>query len=92
MTKKNEKEKSIQAESERGEQNVGSDIVADGKVESDVKECDLERDNVELTAHQICNVLRVNQNTRAYIEHKYKDQEMKEDEWKTNLKKDGLSF
>lgn len=47
---------------------------------------------LKLTAHQISNLIKVNTNTRAYIEHKYKDKEMTETEWKTNLKKDGLSF
>lgn len=45
-----------------------------------------------LSTQQICNLLKVNKNTRSYIEHKYKDKEMTENEWKTNLKKDSLSF
>lgn len=45
-----------------------------------------------LTANQICNLIKANTNTRSYIEHKYKGKEMTENEWKTNLKKDGLSF
>jgi len=46
----------------------------------------------KLSTNQICNLIKANTNTRAYIEHKYKDKEMTESEWKTNLKKDGLSF
>lgn len=46
----------------------------------------------KLTASQICNMIKANKNTRSYIEYKYKNKEMTEKEWKTNLKKDGLSF
>lgn len=46
----------------------------------------------KLSAHQMCNLLKVNQNTRLYIEHKYKDKEFTEKEWKENLRKDGLTF
>lgn len=46
----------------------------------------------KLSAHQICNAIKTNQNTRLYIEHKYKDKELTEKEWKENLKKDGLTF
>lgn len=46
----------------------------------------------KLSAHQICNMIKANKNTRSYIEHKYKDKDMTEKEWKENLKKDGLSF
>jgi len=46
----------------------------------------------KLSAHQICNVIKANKNTRLYIEHKYKDKELTEKEWKENLKKDGLTF
>lgn len=45
-----------------------------------------------INAHDICNELRVNSNTRAYIEHKYKSQEMELKEWKKCLKNDKLSF
>ena len=46
----------------------------------------------KLSAHQICNAIKANQNTRLYIEHKYKYKELTEKEWKENLKKDGLTF
>ena len=46
----------------------------------------------KLSAHQICNVIKANKNTRLYIEHKYKNKELSEKEWKENLKKDGLTF
>lgn len=46
----------------------------------------------KLSISQICNLIKANKNTRSYIEHKYKNKEMTEKEWKTNLKKDGLSF
>ena len=46
----------------------------------------------KLSAHQICNVIKANNNTRLYIEHKYKDKELTEKEWKENLKKDGLTL
>ena len=50
-------------------------------------------DKVEkLTTAQICNELKVNQNTRAYIEHKYKNKEFSLKDWKTNLKRDGLAI
>lgn len=45
-----------------------------------------------LSISQICNLIKVNKNTRSYIEHKYKNIELTEKEWKTKLKKDGLSF
>ena len=46
----------------------------------------------KLSAHQICNVIKANKNTRLYLEHKYKNKELSEKEWKENLKKDGLTF
>lgn len=46
----------------------------------------------KLDTTQISNLLKVNKNTRSYIEHKYKNKELTEKEWKTVLKKDGLSF
>jgi hypothetical protein len=46
----------------------------------------------KLSAHQICNIIKANKNTRLYIEHKYKNKELSEKEWKENLKKDGLTF
>lgn len=46
----------------------------------------------KLNTLQISNLLKVNQNSRAYIEHKYKGKEKSEREWKKVLKKDGLSF
>lgn len=44
----------------------------------------------KLTVLQICNEIKANNNTRSYIEHKYRDKEMSLKDWKTNLKKDGL--
>lgn len=52
-----------------------------------------EKKQVEiLTASQISNLLKVNTNTRSYIEHKYSKNEYTEKEWKERLKKDGLKF
>ena len=45
-----------------------------------------------LTAKQASSVLKLNTNSKKYVEHKYGDQEMPLKEWKSNLKKDGLSF
>lgn len=46
----------------------------------------------KMNVQSICNELKVNKNTRAYIEHKYKGEEFLLKDWKTNLKKDGLSI
>ena len=51
-----------------------------------------EEKDKKLDINQICNIIKVNQNTKSYIEHKYKGKDMTEKEWKSNLKKDGLSF
>ena len=40
----------------------------------------------------ICLKFRLNQNTKQYLEHKYKDQIFTEKEWRDKLKKDGLDF
>lgn len=46
----------------------------------------------KLNAIKICNELKVNKNTRSYIEHKYKGKEFFIKDWKINLKKDGLNI
>lgn len=46
----------------------------------------------KMNVQSICNELKVNKNTRAYIEHKYKNEEFSLKDWKINLKKDGLSI
>lgn len=46
----------------------------------------------KLTISQICIEIKANQNTKAYIEKKYKGKEFTLKEWKTNLKNDGLNF
>ena len=45
-----------------------------------------------LDINQICNKLKLNKNSRSYIEHKYKGKEMSLKQWKDNFKKDGLSY
>jgi hypothetical protein len=45
-----------------------------------------------LDINQICNLIKANENTRSYIEHKYKNREMTEKDWKVNFKKDRLSY
>lgn len=47
---------------------------------------------LKMNVQNICNELKVNKNTRSYIEHKYKDKEFTIKDWKINLKKDGLSI
>lgn len=51
-----------------------------------------EKKDDKLDINQICNLIKANKNTKSYIEHKYKEQDMTEKEWRSNLKKDGLSF
>lgn len=46
----------------------------------------------KMNVSQICNELKVNKNTRSYIEHKYKNKEFLLKDWKTFLKKDGLNL
>lgn len=46
----------------------------------------------KLTTQQVCNELQLNTNTRAYVEHKYKEKEYSLKEWKNLLKKDGLDI
>jgi hypothetical protein len=94
MTKKDEDKEPIQIDSKAGKQDVDDIVEVDEKSETDIKKSDVERvDNeLKMDVHQICNLLQVNENTRSYVEHKYKDRKMTENEWKTNLKKDGLSF
>jgi hypothetical protein len=52
----------------------------------------IEKKEDTLTPKEVCSTLKVNINSRKYIEHKYRNQEMTLKEWKSNLKKDGLSF
>lgn len=49
-----------------------------------------EEDKIHLNL--LCLKLRLNQNTKQYLEHKYKDSVFTETEWKEKLKKDGLDF
>jgi len=47
----------------------------------------------KLDTNQICNELQIGKsNTRAYIEHKYKNKSFSLKEWKVKLKKDKLSY
>jgi hypothetical protein len=45
-----------------------------------------------LTVKQICLELQLNQNTKKYVEHKYREKSMTLKEWKVALKKDGLDL
>lgn len=45
-----------------------------------------------LTAHQICIMMKFNQNTRDYIFHRYIDKLVTRLEWEHLFKKDGLNF
>lgn len=45
-----------------------------------------------LDINQICNMLKLNKNTRSYLEMKYKNKDLTLKEWKVNLKKDKLSY
>lgn len=47
---------------------------------------------IKLTTQEICNKLKVNTNTRKYIEHKYKGKSMIFSTWKSKLKKDGYDL
>lgn len=92
MAEKDEDKEPIQIDSKAGQQDVDDIVEADEVSEIDVKRSDVERTDDELNTNQICNLLQVNENTRLYVEHKYKDRQMTDNEWKTNLKKDGLLF
>lgn len=43
-----------------------------------------------LNLFQICNILKLNKNTRKCLEYKYKEKEMSLEEWEKCLKKEGL--
>lgn len=48
--------------------------------------------NKKLTVLQVCNELKFNPNNRAYVNHKYKDEEHSLKYWKSLFKKDKLDI
>lgn len=46
----------------------------------------------KLTSKEVCDIFKVNVNTRKAIEYKYKSKSFSLSTWKTKLKKDGYDL